>query len=367
MRLKPMKQIDKIISRDISVIGMYADHVGLTTGLKEWLGWSYSDMIFYFHDNYSDVILPSDEHYKGYLNFVIKKMERNPGWFSLEYKRFLKMTKEFYSFFDNSKKLLEKDVSNKEILKVYEGFYNWMKTYYGIFVLMKWFPIWTENDPILSKKYSAEIKSAIKARKKAELILPKGRETTYLILNKCLTQFPLDKELLGFITKDELSDLLLNKKIPSEKKLKERKLGFVFSRKGISLIKTPEEAKKAIELLGFEYKLSSYDSLKELKGQTACKGIVNGVVRLIMTKKEIPNIKEGEILVTSMTTPEYLPAMKKAAAFVTDEGGITCHAAIVAREMKKPCIIGTKIATKWLKDGDLVEVDADKGIVRKIK
>ena len=58
--------------------------------------------------------------------------------------------------------------------------------------------------------------------------------------------------------------------------------------------------------------------------------------------------------------------MKKAAAFVTDGGGILCHAAIMARELKKPCVIGTKIATQVLKDGDLVEVDADKGIVRKI-
>ena len=64
-----------------------------------------------------------------------------------------------------------------------------------------------------------------------------------------------------------------------------------------------------------------------------------------------------------MTRPEYLPVMHLAAAFVTDEGGIASHAAIVAREMKKPCIIGTKIATQVLKDGDLVEVDAEKGIV----
>ena len=64
-----------------------------------------------------------------------------------------------------------------------------------------------------------------------------------------------------------------------------------------------------------------------------------------------------------MTRPEYLPAMKKAAAFITDEGGITCHAAIIAREMKKPCIIGTKIATQVLKDGDMVEVKANHGLV----
>ena len=76
--------------------------------------------------------------------------------------------------------------------------------------------------------------------------------------------------------------------------------------------------------------------------------------------------KEGMILVTPMTAPEYLPIMKKSLAIITNEGGITCHAAIVARELKKPCIIGTKIATQVLKDGDMVEVDADSGTIRKI-
>lgn len=67
-----------------------------------------------------------------------------------------------------------------------------------------------------------------------------------------------------------------------------------------------------------------------------------------------------------MTTPDFVPAMQRAAAIVTDEGGILCHAAIIAREMRKPCVIGTKIATRVFKDGDLIEVDADKGIVRKL-
>ena len=77
-------------------------------------------------------------------------------------------------------------------------------------------------------------------------------------------------------------------------------------------------------------------------------------------------MKDGDILVSISTQPDLLPAMKKAAAFITDQGGVTSHAAIVAREMKTPCVIATKIATKVLKDGDIVEVDADKGIVRKI-
>ena len=106
------------------------------------------------------------------------------------------------------------------------------------------------------------------------------------------------------------------------------------------------------------------ESVREFKGAVASRGVVQGVVRVCESVSDIARVQRGEILVASMTRPEYLPAMQRAAAFVTDEGGVTSHAAIVSRELKKPCIIGTRIATKILKDGDVVEVDADHGIVR---
>jgi pyruvate,water dikinase len=96
-------------------------------------------------------------------------------------------------------------------------------------------------------------------------------------------------------------------------------------------------------------------------------GKVTGPARILLSASEIGKMKQGEILIAPMTTPDYVPAMKKAAAVVTDEGGITCHAAIVRRELGIPCIIGTKHATKFFKDGDIVEVDADKGVVKVIK
>lgn len=86
-----------------------------------------------------------------------------------------------------------------------------------------------------------------------------------------------------------------------------------------------------------------------------------------VSKKDMKKIVKGDILVTEMTSPDMVPAMKKSAAIITDVGGLLCHAAIVSRELKKPCIIGTKNATKILKDGDLVEVDANQGIVRIIE
>ena len=87
---------------------------------------------------------------------------------------------------------------------------------------------------------------------------------------------------------------------------------------------------------------------------------------VLRSSTQINKVKLGDILVAKMTRPDYVPAMRRAAAIVTNEGGMTCHAAIVSRELGIPCIVGTKIATKVLKDGDLVEVDAEKGIVKKI-
>ena len=104
-----------------------------------------------------------------------------------------------------------------------------------------------------------------------------------------------------------------------------------------------------------------------VKGMIAQPGKVTGTVKIVRLVSELDKVNAGDILVTQMTFPSFISAMYRAAAFVTDEGGLTCHAAIVAREMKKPCVIGTKIATRVFKDGDVVEVDAERGIVQKIE
>ncbi len=104
-----------------------------------------------------------------------------------------------------------------------------------------------------------------------------------------------------------------------------------------------------------------------LQGSVANKGgVIKGNVRVITDPEQIPAFLEGEILVTPMTNPSYVPAMKKAKAIITDEGGLLCHAAIVSRELGVPCIIGTKIASKALKTGDVVEVEAAQGIIRRL-
>jgi phosphohistidine swiveling domain-containing protein/predicted DNA-binding transcriptional regulator len=105
----------------------------------------------------------------------------------------------------------------------------------------------------------------------------------------------------------------------------------------------------------------------ELKGMCACIGEATGRVKIINHPDDMDKMEYGDILVSAATTPAIVTAMKKAAAIVTDEGGLTCHAAIVSRELNIPCVVGTKIVTKTFKDGDLVEVDATKGIIKKLK
>jgi len=113
------------------------------------------------------------------------------------------------------------------------------------------------------------------------------------------------------------------------------------------------------------YRLGSRSTVL-ISGRSVGEKISTGRVRVIQSPEDIGQFQQGEVLVTDKTDPDWQPIMKKAAAIITNRGGRTCHAAIVAREMKKPCIISTKIATKVLKDGDLVEVDATNGTVKKL-
>jgi len=102
-----------------------------------------------------------------------------------------------------------------------------------------------------------------------------------------------------------------------------------------------------------------------LKGSSASAGLGGGPVKIIHSPSEIDKILEGDVLVTEMTTPDYVPAMKRASGIVTDAGGRTCHAAIVSRELGIPCVVGTETATETLKAYDAVTVDGSKGLVYK--
>lgn len=166
-----------------------------------------------------------------------------------------------------------------------------------------------------------------------------------------------------FVTPQEIIPVLAGKL--SRKELAYRRNNgvlFLYRKNGVRQTLVGDEARSLFRDL--EKGIVSGSEANVLSGTVASQGYAKGTARVILNEKEFTKLRRGDILVTSMTRPEFLPVMEKAAAFVTDEGGITSHAAIVAREMNKPCIIGTRDATKRIKDGAIVEVRAHHGTVR---
>jgi phosphoenolpyruvate synthase/pyruvate phosphate dikinase len=137
-----------------------------------------------------------------------------------------------------------------------------------------------------------------------------------------------------------------------------------FPDKGETLELHGQEAKKRISELNIGSEEIEFNG--ELKGTAVSKGKVIGIARVLLSYRQADQMKQGEILIAPMTSPDYIVAMRKAKAIVTDVGGLMSHAAIVSRELGVPCVVGTRSATKVLKDGDKIEVDAETGIIKKI-
>jgi phosphohistidine swiveling domain-containing protein len=236
------------------------------------------------------------------------------------------------------------------------------------------------DTPELNKKKKKEFMDLLKIDDDLKLLIEVSEDFTYwqderkkstfwtthyfsLILDEISKRTDIPADELKYMTPREVSKIFENK--PTREVLQQRKENGVFywDKEGHEALygKDADEIKNKI--------LGSTDlsDVNDFRGLTASMGKATGRVKILKSVKEINKIEKGDILVAVMTRPDYVPAMKKAAAIVTDEGGVTSHAAIVSRELGIPCIIGTKIATKVLKDGMLVEVNANHSWVKIIR
>lgn len=194
-------------------------------------------------------------------------------------------------------------------------------------------------------------------------------EDSYLnqVVQKLSKQFNLETGLINSLSKKELLGIF-DGSTYGEYVLNRNNFYIVGSKDEFNL--EGEEAKSIVESFRDQIKNES-----TIFGQTANKGKIVGKVKIIPVdysnfakiSEEIDKMNQGDILVAETTAPELIMACKKAGAIVTDMGGLMSHAAIISRELNIPCIVGTKNASKMLKDGDEVEVDADNGVVRILK
>ncbi|MBT4604795.1 hypothetical protein HOC01_04090 [archaeon] len=194
-------------------------------------------------------------------------------------------------------------------------------------------------------------------------------------LAKLLSQIAKNNDLtleeISYFTEDEICQIITNKTkqtseqssdglemqgISKNQKIRNKNSLFLIYKKQIQII----EDTKLLRAIDNHL----LNSISELKGVVATKGKAKAKVCIILSNKDFDKFEEGDVIVAPTTRPDYLPLMKKSAAIITNEGGVLSHAAILSRELKIPCIIGTKTATLTLKDGDLVEVDANNGIIK---
>lgn len=219
-------------------------------------------------------------------------------------------------------------------------------------------------------KLSASIKSLIKLLEFLgywqDLRKHVSIKTGYYInglLKEIGNRFKLDLSQMQYFLYQEIKELLLNGQKPDLEEAERRRLfGLYLCWEEGEVYLSDTKAKRVWDII-----FSGQDTKqKVINGLPACTGRVEGRTRIVLDPK-IDEFNEGEVLVTSMTRPEFLPLMKKAIAIVTDEGGLTCHAAIVSRELNIPCIVGTKMATKVFKNGQKIEVNASHGSIKILK
>ena len=183
------------------------------------------------------------------------------------------------------------------------------------------------------------------------------------ILKEIARRLYMTEKQVRFMLPHEVKEAFFHNTYNTQELLERTKLCVYYAEKNIDQIFIHKQAEK---FLG-QIKTNNIDcEVKELRGEVGCPGFAKGKVKVIIRAQDMDKMEEGDILVSIATDPDIVPAMKKASAIITEQGGVTSHAAIVSRELGIPCVIGTKIATKVLKDGDEVEVDANKGIVKKL-
>lgn len=326
----------KVISREKTIIETEIYYQGEYEGIK-----SLTKNLYYFKPLF--IYDKEKEITNVYYNDTA--LEEDPKTIYYYMQKDIKKTKELYNKALSSCKYLNMIVDNDESDFNYKEFIKNMLIIYPFTSL--------GNLAGYFENISSELKELlIDFRNNYDYILYKANEYLH---NKAKKILPKEyQEHIKFLFIEEV----FQNKMPSLDLIQKRKNGYIFFDNNLELVDNIPiwlERKNIV--------IKSQQDGKIIKGSVAYSGKITGKVCQIYTKEDFKKFEKGNILVTTMTTPKFTPILKLAGAIVTDEGGITCHAAIIARELKIPCIIGCKNATEILKNDMIVEVNANEGII----
>lgn len=360
-RLTPLR---KLITREALMLVVEKWHQGLVKETREFYGFDFPESLFIFRNKTVESWRVEEKIVK--LGFRIGK------W--------IKASKE------NSDKLYESfeakmnciafvnDVKNKLKNKVYDSPNKVLK---DIAELRELFPkgyigLWNAYYfPLFAKLYNTDkeilydknlVEKCKEIRIKGENFYDDAVDVFYKLATVLAEITGFDKGLLKYMTYDEIVKSIEHGSLYNTEEIEKRSksvFGYIDGN-----IVYENDLELFLKGMGYTRIIDKVEKADILKGSVANPGYAEGPVKKLLCRDELHEFKEGDILVAPMTDIWHLPAIKKSSAIVTDEGGVITHAAIAAREFNKPCVIATGFATDILKNGDLVEVDANKGIVR---
>ncbi len=277
------------------------------------------------------------------------------------YYDFYKEVVKLESYLDKAEKQDFSKFTDKEIIEAVQRFADlWtaisMQVWYAVFLDI-WYP--------LPEKHKAAKQIAAKARDRTGHLHERSNNTERKLYAETSNRLSMEVKKINFLFPNEIINALTNKVSYSNEIERRMKFCVTTSIEGEYKIYSGKKAQELFE----QYQPPSIgkDTQSSLSGTPACKGKIKGTARVIRKDKDFDKFKDGEVLVSLQTMVHYLPIMKKSIAILTEFGGLTSHAAIVSRELNKPCIVGIPNLLASINDGDLIEVDADKGIVKILK
>lgn len=353
-----MKILEKFLTREAPLIAVEGWYDGMVKYSNKFFGIPFPENLFVFRNQTVECYRDS-QRLEEVPREIARWLRNNPG----KIKELYQKIDEGIQFFDSVK--ITPDTSSREILRyILETKEKLVEGVPALFC-MHWLPIFQEKFLLKSEKIFEDrfINEAIKWREKqGDIFFNRAIDTFYFLLKELAKRNNWEPVLLKYVTSQELTES--QKALPLNKIKKRQDMNFAYINGEILY---ESEINQRLKALGYKLVKENIPKTGEFKGMVANKGSAQGRVKVVYSRSQLDKVNNGDILVAPMTSPWYMSAVRKSSAIVTDEGGITCHAAIISRELKTPCIIGTKIATRVLKDGDLVEVDANNGVVKILK
>jgi phosphoenolpyruvate synthase/pyruvate phosphate dikinase len=342
IKIKMPKDLHIAWERDFSFLGCYLIARQHIFDLKKILGKGYP-MCAFFYKSGQVKFYRSEADENKFNKYVADRFLNDKKFSNFALKRLTELTNQLKKFLAKEAKITKLNI---------EKFWNLVDEHFVYHLAVFW-----AADYLARQNLEGSNKKLIGALRKVriynERVLPNIEKWLVSKNSKCL-----------FLTKSECENYIFKGVKLSLAELNRRKKGvFVYFASSQEVLLTGEKAIKQDKI--FEKFYIARFSFKEklLKGVRVSSGKIKGRVRLVKIFKDFNKIKSGEIVVVPMTRPDYNGYLKNAAAIIADEGSVLCHVAIIARELKIPAVVGTKIATRVLHNSDLVEVDAEKGIV----